>query len=148
MNAQANIPLSEILRGSIGFDQIGSMIDQVLNSDRQAGSYPPFNIKKGEEDNYQVTLAVAGFNENDIRIEQEGNFLEISGKKEQSDDEKAPVFLHQGISNRFFTRRFQLADHVKVTGAALQDGLLIVDLMREIPDERKARNIPIKTNTT
>jgi molecular chaperone IbpA len=135
--------LSPLYRSTVGFDRLFSMLDQVSGSDA-SNSYPPYNIERTGEDAYRITVAVAGFGEADLSIEQKENVLAIRGSKESRNEgaTKGEV-LYQGIAGRSFERRFQLADHVHVTGAALENGLLHVDLVREIPEAAKPRRIPI-----
>jgi len=141
MTTQTHFDLPQLLRGTIGFDQIGEIIGQALNADGQDGSYPPYNIEKNGDEAYRVTLAVAGFSEDEIEVQQERTMLNISGKRAEPDGET--TYLHRGISRRAFRRRFQLADHVKVTSARLMNGLLEIDLTREIPEASRPRTIPI-----
>lgn len=134
---------SPLYRSTVGFDRLFSMLDQVSGSDAAAG-YPPYNIERTGEHDYRISVAVAGFAETDLSIEARENTLTIRGSKEgqASVDGKREV-LHQGIAARSFERRFQLADHVQVVGASLENGLLHVDLVREIPEAQKPRQIPI-----
>jgi molecular chaperone IbpA len=140
--------LSPIYRSSVGFDRLFNLFDQVSGPDAQVPTYPPYNIERTGENAYRITVAVAGFAEPDITIETKENTLSIRGARDeaakQSDaaQEKTEV-LYQGIAARAFDRRFQLDDHVRVTGASLQNGLLHVDLVREIPETAKPRRIPI-----
>jgi molecular chaperone IbpA len=135
--------LSPLYRSTVGFDRLFSMLDQLTPADASA-AYPPYNIERTGEHSYRITLAVAGFSERDLSIEARENTLTIRGAKEQKPEaEKAPEVLYQGIAARSFERRFQLADHVQVTGANLENGLLNVDLVREIPEAKKPRQIPI-----
>ena len=136
--------LSPLYRSTVGFDRLFSMLDQVSNADAAAG-YPPYNIERTGELAYRITVAVAGFAEGDLSIESRENTLTIKGSKDgqtAAEPGKREV-LHQGIAARAFERRFQLADHVSVTGASLENGLLHVDLVREIPEAQKPRQIPI-----
>ena len=137
--------LSPLYRSTVGFDRLFSMLDQVAGSDSgNANGYPPYNIERTAEDTYRITVAVAGFGESDIAIEQKENVLTIKGSKEvRSENGEKREVLYQGIAGRTFERRFQLADHVQVTGAALEHGLLHVDLVRVIPEASKPRRIPI-----
>jgi len=109
-------------------------------------SYPPYNIEKSDEDNYRITLAVAGFRPDDLEIVTQENVLYIRGKAEQPADETIE-YLHRGIAQRAFERRFELADTIKVTGASIENGLLHVDLVREVPEEQKPRQIPIESGS-
>ncbi len=136
--------LSPLYRSTVGFDRLFNMLDQV--SDVSNG-YPPYNIERTGEHDYRITVAVAGFAEPDLSIESRENTLAIRGSRDgqpaaNRDAGKREV-LHQGIAARAFERRFQLADHVQVVGASLENGLLHVDLVREIPEAQKPRQIPI-----
>jgi len=139
--------LSPLYRSTVGFDRLFSMLDQASVADGSA--YPPYNIERTGEHSYRITLAVAGFSEKDLSIESRENTLTIRGSKEQKTaeaSEHGPETLYQGIAARAFERRFQLADYVQVTGAGLENGLLNVDLVREIPEAKKPRQIPIGEN--
>ena len=134
--------LSPLYRSTVGFDRLFSMLDQMAPTDGSA--YPPYNIERTGEHSYRITLAVAGFSEKDLTIEARENTLTVRGGKEpKASEENSPEVLYQGIAARAFERRFQLADYVQVTGAHLENGLLNVDLVREIPEAKKARQIPI-----
>ena len=130
-----------LYRASVGFDQIADMMDRVLTSDVSVPSYPPYNIEKTADDAYRISLAVAGFAAEDLAIEVKENALIVTAKKTPAKDEK--TFLHRGIATRSFERKFQLADHVKVTGASHEDGMLHIDLVREVPEALKPRRIEI-----
>ena len=132
--------LAPLYRNTVGFDRLFSMLDQMVGVD-STPSYPPYNIERTGENAYRISVAVAGFTDQDLSIELKENALTIRGEK-VSDDRKTDV-LYQGIAARTFERRFQLADGVQVTGAALENGLLHVDLVREIPEAKKPRQIPI-----
>ena len=138
------IDLTPLYRSSIGFDRMASLMDAMAS---EAGSgYPPYNIEKTGENDYRITLAVAGFTEADISIETKGGELVISGGKSESEPNADDVkLLYRGIAERSFQRRFKLADHVKATGASLENGLLHVDLVREVPEELKPRRIEIQS---
>lgn len=133
--------LSPLYRQTVGFDRLFSMLDQPTGLESSA--YPPYNIERTGENAYRVTLAVAGFSRDELAIESKENTLSIKGSKEQAAPEAGREMLHQGIAARAFERRFQLADHVVVTGASLVNGLLHVDLVREIPEAQKPRRIEI-----
>ncbi|WOJ90704.1 Hsp20 family protein [Methylocapsa polymorpha] len=136
--------LSPLYRSTIGFDRLFSMIDQAAGLEA-APSYPPYDIERTGEDAYRISIAVAGFAEKDLSIETKENTLTVRGSREtlsESGAQKAEM-LYRGIAARAFERRFQLADHVQVTGASLENGLLHIDLLREIPEARKPRQIPI-----
>ena len=133
--------LSPLYRSTVGFDNLVSMFDQVAGFDDEATTYPPYNIERLAENEYRITMAVAGFGKQDVMIEVKENTLSIRGEKKQADKER--TFLHRGIASRAFARRFQLADHVEVRGADVKDGLLSVDLEREVPERLKSRTIVI-----
>jgi len=141
-----NFDITPLYRSTVGFDRFGSMLDQLLSGDTAAPSYPPYNIEKLGEDAYRITLAVAGFGEEDLYIEVKDQGLTVTAKKREVAEDKQPTFLYRGIAERGFERRFQLADHMKVTGARLENGLLHVDLVREIPEALKPRTISITSN--
>lgn len=134
--------LSPLYRQTVGFDRLFNLLDQTGGYDG-ASSYPPYNIERTGENAYRVTLAVAGFSKDEIVIESKENTLSIKGSREQAAPVEGREMLHQGIAARAFERRFQLADHVVVTGASLINGLLHVDLVREIPEAQKPRRIEI-----
>lgn len=135
--------LSPLYRSTIGFDRMARLLDHAARSESQ--SFPPYNIEAVEEDQYRITMAVAGFGEEDLNIVSEQNKLVIEGRKESKDDEERR-FLHRGIAERSFERRFQLADHVKVTGARLDKGLLHIELVREVPEAMKPHKIQIESS--
>jgi len=132
-------------RSTVGFDRLFTMLDQVGGVEGSVPTYPPYNIERSAENAYRISIAVAGFTDADLSIEARENTLRIRG--EQSDDgEKSGDLLYQGIAARNFERSFQLADHVQVKGASLENGLLHVDLVREIPEAMKPRAIPIASS--
>jgi molecular chaperone IbpA len=135
--------LSPLFRSTIGFDRMSRLLDAAMRADDNSVSYPPYNIEVLGENAYRLTMAVAGFGENDINITVQDNSLLVSGKTAKSDEEKK--FLYRGIAGRAFERRFELADHIKVTGASLVNGLLHVELAREVPEAMKPRTIKIDT---
>lgn len=135
---------SPLYRSSIGFDRLTSLMDAAARSDHGQTSYPPYNIEKVEEDRYRITMAVAGFSEDELSLESKNNQMIVKGRKETSAEPRQ--FLHQGIAERAFEHRFQLADFVRVNEAHLENGLLHVDLVRELPDEMKPRTIAIQTS--
>ncbi|NNM74302.1 Hsp20 family protein [Enterovirga aerilata] len=135
--------LAPLYRNTVGFDRLFSMLDQFGGSEA-APSYPPYNIERTGENAYRISVAVAGFSEDDLSIEVKENALTIRGEKKGTPERKSDV-LYQGIAARSFERRFQLADYVQVTGASLENGLLHVDLVREIPETKKPRQIAINT---
>jgi molecular chaperone IbpA len=128
-------------RASIGFDQIADMMDRVLSSDGAQPSYPPYNIEKTAPDAYRISIAVAGFAESDLSVEVKENALVVSARK--AAEEEARSYLHRGIATRAFERRFTLADHVRVPAASHENGMLHVELQREIPEALKPRRIEI-----
>ncbi len=136
------LDLTPLFRSSVGFDHLASLVDTAMQTDKNYGGYPPYNIELCSEDKYKITMAVAGFTDDDISIISESNNLTITGKQKQSD---AKNFLHQGIASRNFERKFQLADHVKVVDARLENGLLHLNLERELPEEMKPKKIEIST---
>jgi len=135
-----NLDLTPLYRSSIGFDRMASLLDSALRSDSTNG-YPPYNIEVVEENKYSISVAVAGFEEKDIEIEVEKGVLTVAGKRPEETRERS--FLHQGIAARSFERKFNLADHVEVTGASLKNGLLVINLERVIPEAMKPRRIEI-----
>lgn len=130
-----------LYRSTVGFDRLVQMLDGVTGPEAEATTYPPYNIERTGESQYRITMAVAGFASGEIAIEVKEQTLTIKGQKRA--DEKERQFLHRGIATRAFERRFQLADHVEVTGADLADGLLHVDLVRNVPERLKPRTIAI-----
>jgi molecular chaperone IbpA len=131
--------LSPLYRSTVGFDRLFSLLDAVNKADE--GGYPPYNIERLDENNYRITLAVAGFSEDDLTIEVKENTLTVSGQR--PDHDEGQEFLHRGIAGRSFERRFQLADHVVVDSARLENGLLSISLRRELPEAMKPRRIEI-----
>lgn len=136
-----SLDLTPLFRSSIGFDQLDKMFDSAFREASRDNSYPPYNIVKIGEDRYQITMAVAGFGEDDVDITAHHNVLIIKGQTEPAD--KTIEFLHRGIAQRAFEHRFQLADHVKVRGADMEKGLLHIHLEREVPETLKPRKISI-----
>lgn len=128
-------------RATVGFDQIADLMDRVLTNDVSQPTYPPYNIEKTAADAYRISIAVAGFSDADLMVEVKENSLVVSAKKAENDAER--TFLHRGIATRAFERRFHLADHVRVTGASHVDGMLHIDLEREVPEALKPRRIEI-----
>jgi molecular chaperone IbpA len=134
--------LAPLYRSTVGFDRLFSLFDQVTG-DAGSPGYPPYNIERTGENAYRISVAVAGFGEGDLNIEVKENTLTIRGEKQEKADERKGEVLYQGIAARAFERVFQLADYVQVKGAALENGLLHVDLVREIPEAKKPRQITI-----
>lgn len=138
--------LSPLFRTSVGYDRMARMIDAL--SSEQSNGYPPYNIEKLDDNAYQISMAVAGFAEDELTLEVKENVLTIAGRKDLDEEAEAErVYLYRGIAERAFERRFNLADHIKVQGALLENGLLHVKLVREVPEELKPRKIEIATNT-
>ncbi|MEM1397183.1 MAG: Hsp20 family protein [Pseudomonadota bacterium] len=135
-----NYDLTPLYRNSVGFDRMFDLLEN-LGKVEAGGGYPPYNIERLEEDTYRITLAVAGFSEKELDIEVHENALKVTGSRSPAEDGR--TFLHQGIAGRSFERRFQLADHVKIDSATLENGLLNIDLRREIPEAKKPRKIAI-----
>lgn len=135
--------LAPLYRSTVGFDRLFSLLDQSAGFDGAAQGYPPYNIERTGENAYRVTVAVAGFTQDDLSLEVKENTLTIRGERQTRATEKNGEVLYQGIAGRSFERRFQLAEHVQVQGASLENGLLHVDLVREIPEAMKPRQIPI-----
>lgn len=137
-----HVDFSPLYRSTVGFDRLFTMLDSLAQPEGGQNSYPPYNIERTAEDAYRISMAVAGFSENDISIEAHRNVLTIKGERTEEEGEDKQ-YLHRGIAARAFERRFQLADHVEVEGAALKNGLLHIDLKRNIPEEMKPRRIEI-----
>lgn len=133
-------------RATVGFDQIADLMDRVMTSDSPQPTYPPYNIEKTADDAYRISIAVAGFAESDLGVEVKQNALVVSASK--ADDKEERTYLHRGIATRAFERRFHLADHVRVTGASHADGMLHIDLQREVPEALKPRRIDIASTKT
>ena len=130
-----------LYRASVGFDQIADMMDRVLSDNVPSSSYPPYNIEKTAEDAYRISIAVAGFSADDLGIEVKENALIVTARKPDTKEEKS--YLHRGIATRAFERRFHLADHVRASGATHENGMLHIDLVREVPEALKPRRIEI-----
>ncbi|TNJ47508.1 Hsp20 family protein [Phaeobacter sp. B1627] len=128
-------------RATVGFDQIADLMDRVMSSDIQQPSYPPYNIEKTADDAYRISIAVAGFAEDELHVEVKEHALIVSARKAEEDAGR--TYLHRGIATRAFERRFTLADHVRVDGASHADGMLHIDLVREVPEALKPRRIEI-----
>ena len=133
--------LTPLLRATVGFDRMMNLLDSATRVDEGTLTYPPYNIEKLGEDDYRIVMAVAGFGEDDLDITVKESSLIISGKKDKPEEKLN--YLHRGIATRSFERRFDLADHIKVVGAKMENGLLYVDLVREIPEAMKPRSIKI-----
>ncbi len=135
--------LTPLYRSAIGFDRMANLIDSISRTEQGQSTYPPYNIELTGEDSYRITMAVAGFTDAELNIEVKQNNLTVTGKKTAEKDGRQ--FLHQGIAARNFERRFQLADYVRVDNASMENGLLHVELVREVPEAMKPRKIAINT---
>ncbi len=130
---------------SVGFDREWRLLEEMRNTLMGGtSSYPPYNIKQLSEDNYKIEMAVAGFSKSDLRVELHNNQLTIEGSKQATDDSSSNGYVYRGIAGRQFRQTFALADHVKVTGSELRDGILSVELERDLPEEKRPRQIEIK----
>ncbi len=139
------IDFTPLYRSSIGFDRLATLLDQAMSTENHSsGGYPPYDIEMLDENRYDITLAVAGFRDSDIHIQVEKGVLTVNGKKST---DKTRQFLYNGIAQREFERKFNLADYVEVTGAELRDGLLKINLKKEIPEAMKPRTIAINTDS-
>ena len=136
---------SPLYRASVGFDRMADMLDRVMTQDTGASTYPPYNIEKTAEDAYRISIAVAGFASDELTIEQRENGLFVSARKASDASER--TYLHRGIATRAFEKRFHLAEHVRVTGASHEAGMLHIDLVREVPEALKPRRIEIASET-
>ena len=141
---RTTIDFSPLYRTAIGFDHLASLLDATMRTDQKRPSYPPYNIELTGEDKYRITMAIAGFEQSELAIEVEGNSLTVQGHK--ADDDENKKYLYRGIAARNFERQFQLAEHIKVTGASFKNGLLHIALEREIPEALKPRRITIQSN--
>jgi len=137
--------LTPLFRHSVGFDRLDNMLDRAFDKDKGGTSYPPYNIEKLSDDEYRIIMAVAGFTMNDMNITVHGDLLTVIGEHSAEKPQEEVTYLYRGIANRSFNRKFNLADHVKVIGAKMNDGLLTINLQREIPDEAKPKSIEIST---
>lgn len=133
--------LAPLYRASVGFDQMADLMDRLLTTETSAPSYPPYNIEKTGDDAWRISIAVAGFADTDLSVEVREKALVVTGRKAEGDDSR--TFLHRGIATRAFERRFHLADHVRVSAASHTDGMLHIELVREVPEALKPRRIEI-----
>jgi molecular chaperone IbpA len=141
------VSFSPLLRSTVGFDRFNDLFESLVQgTEERFDTYPPYNIEKIGDDEYRIVMAVAGFTLEDLNITAEGDSLVVTGRTEDKSEE-GRTYLHRGIATRAFQRSFRLADHIKVTGADMKDGLLTVHLVREIPEEKKPRMIPINGPT-
>lgn len=139
------IDLTPLYANTVGFDRFGSLLDAALSADRSSAGYPPYDIELVGENKYAITLAVAGFQDNEVDVQVEKGVLTVRGRKE--DQKKDSRYLHRGIATRSFERNFNLADHVEVVNAQLDNGLLKISLVKEIPEAMKPRKIPVGNAT-
>lgn len=140
---------SPLMRQTVGFDRFNDMFERLLSDTGDAvDNYPPYNIEKRGEDEYKITMAVAGFTMDDLEIVLHDGELSVSGKIQEKEPEDGIEILHRGIATRSFQKTFRLADYIKVTNAEMEDGLLMIHLVREIPEEKKPRMIPIQMGDT
>ena len=135
------LDLTQLYRSSIGFDRMGSLLDTALRSEKTSAGYPPYDIEVHGDNQYAITLAIAGFETGELDIQVEKGVLTVRGKKDEDKTERS--YLYQGIANRAFERKFNLADHVEVSGADLNNGLLTISLLKEIPEAMKPKSIAI-----
>jgi len=135
------LDLTPLYRSSIGFDRMGSLLDTALRSEKTSAGYPPYDIEVRGDNQYAITLAIAGFEKGELDIQVEKGVLTVRGKKDEDKTERS--YLYQGIANRAFERKFNLADHVEVSGADLNNGLLTISLLKEIPEAMKPKSIAI-----
>lgn len=140
--------LTPLFRSTVGFDHLSQLIDSAFKLDERGASYPPYNIAKLSEDDYEITMAVAGFKESELTITAQQNVLKVSGATNEKQEKDSKTYLHRGIATRSFERTFSLADHVKVVDASLADGILTLKLVREIPEASKPRTIEINKSGT
>ena len=137
--------LSPLYANTVGFDRFGSLLDSAMNAERQSAGYPPYDIELVGENKYAITLAVAGFDESEVDVQIEKGVLSVRGMKEVA--QKDSRYLHRGIATRSFERKFNLADHVEVVNAQMDNGLLKIALVKELPEAMKPRKIPVSTYT-
>lgn len=137
-----NFDLTPLYRASVGFDRIADVMDRALASDLHQHGYPPYNIEKTGDDAYRISIAVAGFSADDLTVEARDGAVIVSARKASEEDNR--TYLHRGIATRAFERKFALADHVRVQGASHVDGMLHIDLLRELPETLKPRQIQIR----
>ncbi len=137
--------LSPLFRSTVGFDRFAKLVDAASRVDEATTSYPPYNIEKTGDDTYRISMAVAGFAPSELEIVAQANALAVIGKSTR--DDQATKYLHRGIAARAFERRFDLADYIRVASATIENGLLHIDLVREVPEAMKPRTVPIAINT-
>lgn len=139
------VSFTPLMRQTVGFDRFNDLFETLMSdsSEDRFEAYPPYNIEKTSEDEYRIAIAVAGFSEKDLDIAVENDRLSVSGRHSDENKDEGANYLHRGIATRAFERSFRLADHIQIEDAQLKDGLLTIDLKREIPEEKKPRMIPI-----
>ncbi len=140
----SQLDLAPLYRSAIGFERLFDLVQNGTKPNQGNAGYPPYNIELIDETHYRITVAVAGFEESELNITSQSNVLVVTGRKQKNSDQPSRQFLYQGIAERDFERSFQLADHIVVTGASIDNGLLHIDLEREIPEKAKPRQIPIQ----
>ncbi len=138
--------LSPLYRATVGFDRMADLMDRLLAADVADNGYPPYNIEKTADDAYRISVAVAGFTDDELSVEVKEGALLVSARKAKDEDKR--TYLHRGIATRAFERRFHLAEHIKVTGAAHENGMLHIELVREVPEALKPRRIEIAKGDT
>ena len=141
-----NFDLAPLYRATVGFDQIADIMDRVLTADVNHPTYPPYNIEKTADDAYRISIAVAGFSADDLAVEVREGALIVSARK--ADETVERTYLHRGIATRAFERKFQLADHVRIEGATHADGMLHIDLVREVPEALRPRRVEIASGSS
>ena len=134
--------MAPLFRNSVGFDRFSDLFETALRND-SSGGYPPYNVEKRGEDSYRIVVAAAGFQQDDLDLQVEKGVLSVSGSKRETSTDDSVTFLHQGIAQRAFKLSFRLDDHIEIKGANLSNGLLSIDLQRVVPEEAKAKRIPI-----
>ena len=134
--------MAPLFRNSVGFDRFSDLFETALRND-SSGGYPPYNVEKRGEDSYRIVVATAGFQQDELDLQVEKGVLTVSGSKRESMSDEGVTFLHQGIAQRAFKLSFRLDDHIEIKGANLSNGLLSIDLQRVVPEEAKAKRIPI-----
>lgn len=132
-----------LYRSTVGFDRLASMVDRAMSVDVSTKGYPPYNIEKTDENDFRISVAIAGFSEDDLLIEMRDGQLVISAKKAEAEETGQVTYLHRGIASRAFEKRFHLADHVRAIGASTENGILHVEMVREVPEALKPRRIEI-----
>lgn len=141
---RTSFDLTPLYRASVGFDRMADIVDRAMTADLAAPTYPPYNIEKTGDDSYRISIAVAGFSADDLNVEMKDGAVIVSASRSEQKGEEGRMFLHRGIANRAFERKFTLAEHIRVTGASHADGMLHIDLVREVPEALKPRRIEIE----